>query len=102
MSDLYMQNKQDYKKFVKDIVQARKRGSLFCLTGAGTSISQGFPNWNEYVDGLIEYWSYHLEDIVDDSRTRISEPKTSDRKFLQWLKKTNYSKERKIRFVKDR
>lgn len=99
MSDLYMQNKQDYKKFVKDIVQARKRGSLFCLTGAGTSISQGFPNWNEYVDGLIEYWSYHLEDIVDDSRTRISEPKTSDRKFLQWLKKTNYSKERKIDLV---
>lgn len=99
MDDLYMQNKQDYKKFVKDIVQARKRGSLFCLTGAGTSISQGFPNWNEYVDGLIEYWSYHLEDIVADSRTRISENRTSDRKFLQWLKKTDYSEERKVDLV---
>lgn len=99
MSDLYIQNKQDYKQFVKDIVQARKNGSLFCFTGAGTSISQGFPNWNEYVDGLIEYWSYHLEDIATDSRTKISRAKTSDRKFLQWLKNADYSKERKIDLV---
>lgn len=99
MDDLHKQNDRDYNNFVKDIVQARKKGSLFCFTGAGTSISQGFPNWNEYVEGLIEYWSYRLEDIVNDPRTKLFKVKASDRKFLQWLKKASYSKERKIDLV---
>ena len=92
-------NHSDYKEFIKDIVRAKKSSSLFCFVGAGTSISQGFPNWNEYVDGLIDYWSYHLGDIVTNPKTKFSQVKASDRRYLQWLKTANYSKERKVDLV---
>ncbi|MDT9607479.1 SIR2 family protein [Lactobacillus paragasseri] len=99
MKKFQKQNDRDYKDFIRDIVQAKKTNSLICFVGAGTSISQGFPNWNEYVDGMIDYWSYHLEDIVSNPKTIFSKVKASDRKFLQWLKKANYSKERKVDLV---
>ena len=45
-----------YKRLVTDLSEAIKQQKLVIFVGAGVSISQGYPNWNNYVDHLIKYW----------------------------------------------
>ena len=45
-----------YKKLVSELSEASRQQKLVIFVGAGVSISQGYPNWNNYVKHLIRYW----------------------------------------------
>ena len=49
-------NDTEYKKLVKDLGEAIRQQKLVIFVGAGVSISQGYPNWNNYIEHLIKYW----------------------------------------------
>ncbi|MGS5041398.1 hypothetical protein ACVDHH_09510 [Staphylococcus saprophyticus] len=57
------------KEFVIDIYDAEIKQTLLFFIGAGVSISQGYPDWNKYVDELIQYWKANLIKIIEDNRT---------------------------------
>lgn len=45
---------------VNDMVEAIKENRLVFFIGAGVSISQGYPNWDCYVEHLIKFWQNQL------------------------------------------
>lgn len=47
---------EEFNSLVTDLVQAIRKQKLVIFVGAGVSISQGYPNWNDYVTHLIKYW----------------------------------------------
>ncbi|UDM32154.1 SIR2 family protein [Lentilactobacillus laojiaonis] len=86
-------------KLTNDIVNARREGSLICVVGAGVSISQGYPNWNDYVQELIDYWSSSLKTITDNSDTLINRVDRNDVLFLRSLNDSSQSNKRKVDLV---
>ena len=51
-----MENTIYYEKLVNDLTKAINQQKLVIFVGAGVSISQGYPNWNNYIEHLIKYW----------------------------------------------
>lgn len=51
-----MENTVYYEKLVNDLTKAINQQKLVIFVGAGVSISQGYPNWNNYIEHLIKYW----------------------------------------------
>lgn len=51
-----MEDDINYENLLKDITEAIKRFNLVIFIGAGVSIAQGYPNWNNYIEHLIKYW----------------------------------------------
>lgn len=49
-------DKQKFEKLSNDLCDAIKKQNLVIFIGAGVSISQGYPNWNTYIEHLIKYW----------------------------------------------
>ncbi|EMF0574985.1 hypothetical protein H4N23_002735, partial [Enterococcus hirae] len=47
-----------YNDMVDKIAKAENDFKLVVFIGAGVSISQGYPNWDGYVDHLIKYWQF--------------------------------------------
>lgn len=88
----------DYSSFLNNIISSSDKETLFFFIGAGVSISQGYPTWNEYVDELIDYWKYHLIDLCEENDGKHSET-LNQIKLLTQLKNSNMSKKRKIDFV---
>ena len=60
---------------------------------AGVSISQGYPNWNDYVTHLIKYWQSYLLNIENVSIGR--------EKYLVFdtISKSNLNNKRKVDLV---
>lgn len=90
-----------FKKFINDIVKSKNNDSLFFFIGAGVSISQGYPTWNDYVNQLIEYWKYNLPVIYKEN---VSEKSSGNFSFeqlrmLDELKMSKMSKKRKIDYI---
>lgn len=54
---------EEFNSLVTDLVQAIRKQKLVIFIGAGVSISQGYPNWNDYVSHLIKYWQSYLLSI---------------------------------------
>lgn len=49
-------NRQKLEKLSDDLCDAIKKQNLVIFIGAGVSISQGYPNWDTYIEHLIKYW----------------------------------------------
>lgn len=89
----------EYTNFIDKIAETQRDSSLVCFLGAGTSISQGYKDWNGYVNDLIQYWKSHLGDLISE-KTFYSQVRAEDINFLDWLAiKSNYDNKRKIDMV---
>lgn len=99
MKDLNSEEK--YSKFLQDIIKTKNNSSLFFFIGAGVSISQGYPTWEDYVDQLIEYWKFNLINIYKENSSENDENDFSfkDLRLLDELKESTMSKKRKIDYV---
>ena len=51
-----MENNSNYENLIDDVTEAIKKFNLVIFIGAGVSIAQGYPNWNNYIEHLIKYW----------------------------------------------
>lgn len=89
----------NYEKMIEAVAKAESSNSLVLFIGAGVSISQGYPNWNEYVDKLIKYWMFHLDEVIDENITKEKEVQRSDILILDHLLESNMDKKRKIDLV---
>lgn len=88
-----------YNKFINVIADTQENLSLICFLGAGTSISQGYKNWNGYVQDLIQYWKSHLQDIINKD-TLHQKVRAADLKSLDWLnEKSGFDNKRKVDLV---
>lgn len=99
-SNLSKFNTQDeINRLIADLSAAQKELSLVCVIGAGVSISQGYPDWNHYVLQLIDYWRFHLQNLVDRDDTDATDVKREDIVFLEWLREAKYTNKRKVDLV---
>lgn len=89
----------EFETFINDIAIAQKKLSLVCFVGAGVSISQGYPNWDRYVKQLINYWTFHLNDLTSLPETRISKVELHDISVLENLVLSDESNKRKVDMV---
>lgn len=53
--------KKTNDKLINKIYKASKDGHLIFFIGAGASVNEGLPNWNGYVNGLLNFWKRRLE-----------------------------------------
>ncbi|MHA3225958.1 SIR2 family protein [Globicatella sulfidifaciens] len=75
---------------VDSLYTGYKEQKLVVFIGAGVSISQGYPNWNQYVEHLIKYWqSYFLSERIGRSQYL----------FFDSLLQSNLSNKRKVDLV---
>ena len=51
-----MEDDLNYENLIDDVTEAIKKFNLVIFIGAGVSIAQGYPNWNNYIEHLIKYW----------------------------------------------
>ncbi|MFP7421114.1 SIR2 family protein [Streptococcus ruminicola] len=84
---------EEFNSLVTDLVQAIRKQKLVLFVGAGVSISQGYPNWNDYVTHLIKYWQSYLLNIENVSIGR--------EKYLVFdtISKSDLSNKRKVDLV---
>lgn len=85
--------------FIERLVEAKNENSLICFIGAGVSISQGYPNWNQYVSQLIDYWKGHLDVLTSKEETVKDKVDMSDTLFLESLHSMPASNKRKVDLV---
>jgi hypothetical protein len=99
--DVMMANnsQKEIDLFLKKLQKAREEMSLICFIGAGVSISQGYPTWDEYVEQLINYWTFHLSDITKHPETIRRKVDLNDIRFLEDLQKGKGTNKRKVDLV---
>ncbi|KRL92088.1 SIR2 family protein [Limosilactobacillus equigenerosi] len=73
--------------FIDSIKKAKENNELVFFIGAGVSMAQGYPNWDGYVQHLIDYWKFN--DSVTHNNIDLI-------KFLDWLSQSELSNARKI------
>lgn len=89
----------EYNNFINALASTKEDNTLVCFLGAGTSISQGYKNWNGYVQDLIQYWKTHLQDLLGQD-SFYSSVQATDISFLDWLNdRSGYSNKRKVDMV---
>ncbi|MGL5384112.1 MAG: SIR2 family protein [Culicoidibacterales bacterium] len=92
-----IQESINYKELLEKTVKAYQDISLICFIGAGVSISQGYPSWDNYINQLINYWAYNLQELVRNSPDRKVDLK--DIQLLSSLQHSNESNKRKVDLV---
>lgn len=63
-----MEDDLNYENLLNDITDAIKKFKLVIFIGAGVSISQGCPNWNNYIEHLIKYWQGQVLSVSGEKR----------------------------------
>lgn len=98
---LYKNNsEQEYNNLFNDVFKSMISKSLFIVIGAGVSIKQLYPDWNQYVDSLINFWTYNLDLVRNiDPECIKKEVDLSDINFLKMLAISNLSNKRKVDLV---
>jgi len=83
-----------YNDMVDKIAKAENDLKLVVFIGAGVSISQGYPNWDGYVDHLIKYWQFNIQ-------SHVTSDKISRETILAFdlIAQSNNSNKRKIDLV---
>lgn len=85
---------EKYLEMIKVLSEAEKNYNLVIFIGAGVSISQGYPNWDGYVDHLIKYWQFNIQSLPGQQRVTRETILVFDK-----IAKGNYSNKRKIDLV---
>lgn len=89
----------EYEEFINIIAQTQNDFSLVCFLGAGTSMAQGYKNWDGYVQDLIQYWKSHLQDLIKQT-SFYQVVNAKDINFLDWLNdKSGFDNKRKVDIV---
>lgn len=89
-----------YSDFINEIIKSKNDNALFFFIGAGVSISQGYPTWDDYVEQLIEYWKFNLPNIYKKNTSENNDDFSfKDLNLLNELKQSTMSKKRKIDYV---
>lgn len=81
---------KEFNTLVSSLVDATEDFNLVVFIGAGISLSQGYPNWDGYIEKLVHFWQFNIR--------KYEEVKVSNRllnSFDEILKSNNTNK-RKI------
>lgn len=54
----------DFNNLVNEIATGIDESNLVIFVGAGVSRNQGYPNWDDYVKYLSNYWQFHLHEVA--------------------------------------
>lgn len=82
-------NSETIDNLVEQLVKAIAEQKLVIFIGAGVSIAQGYPNWNNYVKKLINFWNSKI--LSDNPGIRMTTYEA-----LEAINKSNLSNKRKI------
>lgn len=63
-----MEDDLNYENLIDDVTEAIKKLNLVIFIGAGVSIAQGYPNWNNYIEHLIKYWQGQVLSVSSEKR----------------------------------
>ena len=63
MGKYYKEN--EFNELVDSLVDAVENFNLVVFVGAGISLSQGYPNWNGYIDKLIHFWQFNIRNFSE-------------------------------------
>lgn len=63
-----MEDDLNYENLMDDVTEAIKKFNLVIFIGAGVSIAQGYPNWNNYIEHLIKYWQGQVLSVSGEKR----------------------------------
>ena len=63
-----MEDDLNYENLIDDVTEAIKKLNLVIFIGAGVSIAQGYPNWNNYIEHLIKYWQGQVLSVSGEKR----------------------------------
>ena len=63
-----MEDDLNYENLIDDVTEAIKKFNLVIFIGAGVSIAQGYPNWNNYIEHLIKYWQGQVLSVSGEKR----------------------------------
>lgn len=83
---------KEFENLTDTLAEAVKDFNLVVFVGAGTSLSQGYPNWNGYIEKLIHFWQFNIRSFPE-TEGKISNQLLSQ--FDEILKSSNTNK-RKI------
>lgn len=92
-------DKKEYARFINDLILAKNSLSLVCFIGAGVPISQGYPTWDQYVKQLINYWTFHLNELVSHDDTLMKNVRLEDINVLENLLGSSGNNKRKVDMV---
>lgn len=82
------------KKLAKDLSEAIRQQKLVIFVGAGVSISQGYPNWNNYIEHLIKYWQGQI--LAESSKKNLGR---EHHLIFDLISKSDISNKRKVDLV---
>lgn len=82
----------EFNELVDSLVDAVGNFNLVVFIGAGISLSQGYPNWNGYIEKLIHFWQFNIRNF-EETKGKIDNRLLSC--FDEILKSNNTNK-RKI------
>lgn len=82
------------KKLAKDLSEAIRQQKLVIFVGAGVSISQGYPNWNNYIEHLIKYWKGQI--LAESSKKNLGR---EHHLIFDLISKSDISNKRKVDLV---
>lgn len=83
-----------YRNMIEKLADAERNSKLVVFVGAGVSISQGYPNWDGYVDHLIKYWQFNIQSLVSSENISRETILVFDK-----ISRGNFSNKRKIDLV---
>ncbi|PED17040.1 SIR2 family protein [Bacillus toyonensis] len=89
---------ENLERFLPDLIKSYNEGSLIFFVGAGCSRIQGYPSWDEYIDGLISYWMSNLGALIDEN-SLYKKVELQDINVLRNLKNSSIERKRKIDIV---
>lgn len=87
----------DYQDLVDNMYEASKEDRLVFFIGAGVSINQGYPNWNGYVQKLLNYWKNEVNKFILESDEPNSIIKSSRKIGL--IIQSDFGNKRKVDFL---
>ena len=90
MGNYYTEN--EFNELVDSLAGAVKDFNLVVFIGAGISLSQGYPNWNGYIEKLIHFWQFNIHHVAKEKI------EVSNKLLLQFdeILKSNNGPKRKI------
>lgn len=89
-----MENTIYYEKLVNDLTEAINQQKLVIFVGAGVSISQGYPNWDNYIEHLIKYWQGQI--LAESSEKKLGR---EHHLIFDLINKSDISNKRKVDLV---
>lgn len=55
----------EFNELVDSLVDAVENFNLVVFIGAGISLSQGYPNWNGYIEKLVHFWQFNIRNFEE-------------------------------------